>query len=605
MPGRIPDNLLEDILSRVDIVEVVSGYIPLKRAGRNFRALCPFHHEKTPSFMVSSDRQIYHCFGCQAGGNAFNFLIQYERLEFPEAVHALAKKAGVVLPESQKQDDKTTSLITQLYRINELTASFYESNLNSTAGLEAKKYLLKRGINEMTMKLFKLGHTSRSWDTLINHLRNKSINLSLLEKAGLILSKEGGGYYDRFRARIIFPIFDIKSRVLAFGARVVPGAGQDAGENASPKYINSPETPIYIKGRNLYGLNLAKDAIRENDSVVIVEGYLDFIIPYQAGLKNIVASLGTALTTEQARLIKRYTHNAVMVYDADAAGQMAVLRTLDIFIEEGMNVKIVSLPEGFDPDSFTRKNGIGNFKEKINQAASLFDYKLRVLRTRYSVKDIEAKALISFEMLLTINRFKNAILKAEYIKRLAQELDIREDALLQELNKIKEVKAYPGQDAQGPIKKALNINPTEKLLIKLMLEEEELINQIRERLEPADFQDERIARIVSLMFDLIEQGKNIEPNKLINELDDESISQIICESTLLPQVPAQNKENVVNDCIMRLKNERVRTKKLHLHEQIKTAEGLGDDKNLHRLMQEFHCLIKERQDKINEEKRVY
>jgi len=589
--GRIPENILEDILSRVDIVELISGYIPLKRAGRNFRALCPFHHEKTPSFMVSSDRQIYHCFGCQAGGNAFNFLIQYERLEFPEAVQTLAKKAGVVLPESQKQDDKTTSLITQLYKINELTASFYESNLNSTAGLEAKNYLLKRGINEMTMKLFKLGVASGSWDTLTNHLRNKSINLSLLEKAGLVLTKEGGGYYDRFRDRIIFPIFDIKSRVLAFGARVVPGAGKDAGENASPKYINSPETPIYIKGRNLYGLNLAKDAIRENDSVVIVEGYLDFIIPYQAGLENIVASLGTALTTEQARLIKRYTHNAVIVYDADAAGQMAALRTLDIFIEEGMSVKVVSLPEGFDPDSFTRKNGIGNFKEKINQAANLFDYKLRILKSRYSVKDIEAKALIAFEMLLTINRFKNAILKAEYIKRLAQELDIREDALLQELNKIKEVKAYSGLDTQGPAKKVLNINPTEKLLIKLMLEEEALINQIRERLEPADFQDERTARIVSLMFDLIEQGKNIEPNKLINYLDDESISQIICESTLLPQIPSQNRENVVNDCIMRLKNERVRTKKLHLHEQIKTAEGLGDEENLHRLMQEFHCLI--------------
>jgi len=592
--GRIPENILEDILSRIDIVELISGYIPLKRAGRNFRALCPFHHEKTPSFMVSPDRQIYHCFGCQAGGNAFNFLIQYERLEFPEAVQTLAKKAGVSLPESKKEDYKTTSLITQLYKINELTALFYESNLNSPSGLLAKKYMLKRGINEMTIKLFKLGYASRNWDALINHLRNKTINLSLLEKAGLVLAKDGGGYYDRFRDRIIFPIFDIKSRVLAFGARVVPGVGGDAGENDSPKYINSPETPIYIKGRNLYGLNLARDAIRENDYVVIVEGYLDFIMPYQAGQKNIVASLGTALTTEQARLIKRYTHNVVMVYDADDAGQMATLRTLDIFIEEGMTVKVVSLPEGFDPDSFVRKNGIGDFKEKINQAENLFDYKLRILKSRYSIKDIEAKAIISFEMLLTINRFKNAILKAEYIKRLAQELDVREDALLQELNKIKETKPYPDLDTGGSTKKALNINPTEKLLIKLMLEEEALINHISQRLTPADFQDERTARIVSLMFDLIEQGKNIEPNKLINYLNDEAASQVICESTLLPEIPVQNKENIINDCIRRLKNERLRIKKQHLHEQIKTAEGLGDEEGLNRLMQEFHCLIKER-----------
>jgi len=594
MVGRIPENILEDILSRVDIVELISGYIPLKRAGRNFRALCPFHHEKTPSFTVSPDRQIYHCFGCSKSGNAFGFLMEYERMEFPEAVETLAKKAGVSIPQSQKQDDKTASLITQLYKVNELTALFYESNLNSPAGLEAKKYLLNRGINESTMKLFKLGYASRNWDALINHLRNKTINLSLLEKAGLILAKEGGGYYDRFRDRIIFPIFDIKSRVLAFGARLLPGTSKPTGEDASPKYINSPETPIYIKGRNLYGLNLARDAIKEFDCVVIVEGYLDFIMPYQEGQRNIVASLGTALTTEQARLIKRYTHNALMVYDADDAGQMAVLRTLDIFIEEGMNVKVVSLPEGFDPDLFVRKNGIENFKEKINQAENLFDYKLKVLKSRYSIKDIEAKALISFEMLLTINRFKNAILKAEYIKRLAQELDIREDALLQELNKIKEVKPYSDLDAGGSTKKALNINPTEKLLIKLMLEEEELISHIRERLEPADFQDERTARIVSLMFDLIEQGKNIEPNKLINYFNDEATSQVICESTLLPQISSENKENVINDCIMRLKNERLRIKKQHLHEQIKTAEGLGDEEKLHRLMQEFHCLIKER-----------
>ena len=606
MSGRIPENILEDILSRVDIVEIISSYIPLKRAGRNFRALCPFHHEKTPSFMVSPDRQIYHCFGCSKSGNAFGFLMEYERMEFPEAVETLAKKVGVSLPQGQKQDYKTTSLITQLYKINELTALFYESNLNSPSGLEAKKYLLKRGINESTIKLFKLGHASRNWDALINHLRNKTINLSLLEKAGLVLSKEGGGYYDRFRDRIIFPIFDIKSRVLAFGARVLPDTSSKVtGEDTSPKYINSPETPLYIKGRNLYGLNLARDAIRENDCVVIVEGYLDFIMPYQEGQKNIVASLGTALTTEQARLIKRYTHNVVMVYDADDAGQMATLRTLDIFIEEGMTVKVVSLPEGFDPDLFVRKNGIGNFKEKINQAENLFDYKLRILRARYSTKDIEAKALISFEMLLTINRFKNAILKAEYIKRLAQELDVREDALLQELNKIKEAKAYPDLGTQGSIKKPANINPTEKLLIKLMLEEEGLISHIRERLTPEDFRDERTSRIVSLLFDLIEQGKNIEPNKLINYLNDDSISQIICESTLLPQISSENKENVINDCIQRLKNERLRIKKEHLHEQIKTAQASGEEEKLNRLMQEFHCLIKERQDKINEEERIY
>ena len=584
MTGRIPENILEDILSRVDIVEVISSSMPLKRVGRNFKAACPFHHEKTPSFMVSPDRQIYHCFGCGESGNAFKFLMRYERLEFLEAVQTLAKKAGVVLPEAHKQDAKTDSLITQLYKINELTVSFYEDNLNSEGGLWARDYLLKRGISKETVKAFKLGVAQDKWDALIAHLRAKLISLALLEKAGLILAKEGGGYYDRFRNRIIFPIFDIKSRVLGFGARV--------RDETLPKYINSPETPVYTKGRNLYGLNFARDSIRENDFVVVVEGYLDCILPYQAGLKNIVASLGTALTIEQVRLLKRYTHNAVMVYDADAAGELATLRSLDIFIEEEMNVKVVSLPKGFDPDLFVRNYGIGSFKDKIAEARNLFDYKLGVLKSRYNFKEIEGKAKISALMLETLSKLKNAVLKSEYIKRLAQDLDIREDALLQEAKKAGPVKPYADLN-ETPHKKELNINPTEQLLIKLMLEETELIERIKKVLEPADFQDERISRIVSIMFDLATQGKNIEPRLIINYLDDEDISQVVCESLFLPgDLSIQDKEKVIDDCVQRLKSKKLRLKRQHLHEQIKIAQNLGDEERLNRLIEEFHYLIK-------------
>lgn len=582
--GRIPENTLEDILNRVDIVEVISSYMPLKKAGRNFRALCPFHHEKTPSFMVSPDRQIFHCFGCAKSGNAFKFLMEYERLEFPEAVEILAKKAGVALPEAQKQDQKDISLITQLYKINELTLSFYEHNLNSPPGAQAKNYLSRRGIKEETVKLFKLGLALEKWDALINYLRAKNISLALLEKAGLILAKEGGGYYDRFRNRIIFPVFDIKSRPLGFGARVL--------DETLPKYINSPETPIYTKGKNLYGLNLAKDAIRENDYAAVVEGYLDFILPYQNGLKNIVASLGTALTSDQARLLKRHTHNIVMIYDADKAGEMATLRTLDIFIEEGMNVKVVSLPPGLDPDSFVRKGGIQSFREKITQAENLFDYKLKILKSSHNIKEAEGKAKIASGMLPTIKKFKNSILRSEYIKRLAEALNVAEHYIVEELNKIKEDKPYADLNEARP-KKAANINPTEKLLIKLMLEETEFINRIKGSLEPEDFQDERISRIVSIMFDLLEQGKDITPHKLINYLEDEDISQLICESTFLPEISGQNKEKVIDDCIRRLKSERLRHKRQRLHEEIKTAQHLGDDERLHRLMREFHHLVKQ------------
>jgi len=584
--GRISENILEDILSRVDIVEVISGYIPLKRAGRNFRATCPFHHEKTPSFMVSSDKQIYHCFGCGAGGNAFNFLMQYERLEFPEAVEMLAKKTGVILPQAQSQDDRVVSLATQLYKINELAAAFFQGILNSPIGGNAKGYLLKRGLKEDTIKVFKLGLAADKWDSLINHLRAKNISLSLLEKAGLILSKDNGGYYDRFRNRIIFPIVDIRSRVLGFGARVL--------DETLPKYLNSPETPIYTKGKNLYGFNLAKDAIRENDLVVIVEGYLDFILPYQEGFHNILASLGTALTLEQARFIKRYTNNVVMVYDPDKAGELATLRTLDIFIEEGMSVKVVSLPEGLDPDLFVRKNGIDKFKAGILAAEGLFDYKLKVLKKRHNSKDIEGKAKISSEMLFTIAKFKNEILRSEYLKRLADELDLREESLWQELAKVKEGRSVSVSNQHAVKHVPLNINPTEKLLIKLMLEEADLMNRVKEDLEPADFSDERVSRIVSILFGLIDQGVRIEPNKIINHIEGDEALRVICETTFMPEISDTDKEKIVDDCIKRLKAERVKLKRQELHDQIKVAQGLGDEEKLSRLMQQFHDLIKKR-----------
>ena len=339
--GRIPENILDDILGRVNIVELISGYIPLKRAGRNFKANCPFHHEKTPSFMVSPDRQIYHCFGCGESGNAFKFLMLQERMAFPEAVEALAKKTGVILPEARKIDQGVSNLTAQLYRINELAAQFYQNKLDAPEGLSARDYLAKRGLDRDCIKAFNLGFAPEKWDGLLSYLRVKNITLAHLEKAGLVLAKDGGGYYDRFRNRIIFTIFDIKSRPIGFGARALPGQGEAGKGGSLPKYINSPETPVYVKGRNLYGLNLSKDAIRESDTAVIVEGYLDFLMPFQQGLKNIVASLGTALTLEQVRLLKRYASKAVMIYDPDAAGELATLRSLDIFLEEEMEVRLL------------------------------------------------------------------------------------------------------------------------------------------------------------------------------------------------------------------------------------------------------------------------
>jgi len=585
MSARIPESLLEDILGRVDIVEIISGYIPLKKAGRNFRANCPFHHEKTPSFMVSPERQIYHCFGCGESGNAFRFLMRHERMEFPEAVEVLAKKIGLILPEQNKPEiARQASLNTQLYKINELSLNFYENNLNAPGALAFRDYLLHRGIKLATIKEFHLGLAGSHWEGLINYLRSKNISLSLMEKAGLILAKDAGGYYDRFRNRIIFPIFDIRSRVIGFGARVL--------DKTLPKYINSPETPVYIKGRNLFGLNLSKDHIRENDFAIIVEGYLDFMIPYQEGLKNIVASQGTALTLEQIRLLKRYTHNVVMIYDGDTAGEIATLRSLDMLIEEGMNVRVVPLPKGMDPDALVRKDGVNSLRGKIQNAKSLFDYKLEVLKQRYNIMDAHGKSKIASEMLSTINKFDNAILRGEYIKRLAEEIKIDEHYILEELNKLKPNAALCSEEGLGVKRSVSEINPAEKLLIKFMLEEKELIERIMQELSPADFADLRTAKIVSLMHDLFTQGKNIEPSILMNYFSEDDASQLVCESMFMPELLGEEREKAVNDCIMRIKVQRLKSQREHLHIQIKSAQSLGDEQKLNSLIKEFHNLIK-------------
>jgi DNA primase len=397
------------------------------------------------------------------------------------------------------------------------------------------------------------------------------------------VGRDGGGYYDRFRNRIVFPIFDIKGRVLGFGARVL--------DNSLPKYINSPETKVYTKGRNLYGLNLAKDSIRDDDFVGIVEGYMDFILPYQEGVKSIVASQGTALTVEQVRLLKRYTNNVVVIYDADNAGELATLRSLDIFVEEEVNVKVVSLPKSFDPDTFVRKNGVDSFRDKIKNSVSLFDYKLSLLKSRYDIREIANKAKVSSLMFETINKFKNAILKAEYLRKLSFELGVNENALLEEAKRVNKNKA--SAVVQPIIKRQpLSVSPTEKLLMSLMLEENSLINRIKDNFDPQDFKDERVSKVVSVMFKLIEQGVEVRPQNLMNYLEDD-ISILISQSDFLPEgMSLEHKERMVDDCLKRLKNDKAKIKREKLHEEIKVAQHSGDEEKLNKLIEEFHSLIK-------------
>lgn len=531
------------------------------------------HSYTTPNFVVGN---------CGKGGNAFSFLMEYERMEFPEAVSTLARKAGIELPQDSSSE-KSTGLVSNLYKINGLARNFYRNILNSSAGAGAMEYLNRRGINKETVRLFMLGLSPDKWDSLFNSLRGKNISLTLLEKSGLFCSREGGGYYDRFRKRLIFPILDIKDRVVAFGARVLT-------EEEEAKYINSPESPIYVKGRHLYGLNLTRDEIRQKDRAVVVEGYFDCITAFQGGIKNVVASLGTSLTSEQIRLLKRYTHNVVMVYDSDRAGQDATMRSLDLFIQESMSVRVAALPPDCDPDSFLRKFGDEPFRDLLGSAKELFDYKLEILASRFDATKPEGKTRIVQEMLVSLSNFKDAVLQSEYARRLAQRLDVSEEALVIELRKIKDRNAYKAPEFIRET--SLKVNPTERLLINLILRETELVSRLREKLCPADFQDARIARVFALICDLSSQGKVVRPSSLIGYLNDRELTNLISELTAEEELPLESAEEVFNDCITRIKKQRLNSRCQALQKQIKAAQQHGDHQQVNRLIAELRDLLR-------------
>lgn len=588
----IPENTIDEILNRIDIVELISGCIPLKRQGRSYKALCPFHHEKTASFVVSPERQIFHCFGCSAGGNAIGFLMQYERLEFPEAVEALAKRCGVTIPKASfnQQIQGENAL---LYKINEAAAGFYFNHLRSREGEGALRYLEQRGILKEAIQKFKIGLAPQGWDALFTYLRNKNFSLGAIEKAGLIIPKAGGGYYDRFRGRIIIPVIDAKERVVAFGARALPASNSAKGDEGSAKYINSPETQIYTKGKVLFGLNVSAEAIRLNDQAVIVEGYFDLISAYQAGIKNIVAPCGTALTVEQIRLLKRYSHNAVMVYDADNAGQMACLRSLGPLIEEDVEAKVARLPEGYDPDSYVRRYGQEKFRQALAQAKDIFDYKLEALKARYNPAVLSDKAKIASEMLSLLVKFNNQILKSAYLKKLAEDLKVDEGSLLIELKRIKgRPNVIAGAHPPSYAAPLLHSFATERLLVKLMLEESETIGHLRGRIAPSDFKDSSLGRIVSRLFDLFGEGKKIDARTLVHNCSDTAMSKIICELTACEGPKITDRAKLVNDCINRLKEDMRRLKQQEISEQIKLAQVNKNENRLRELLAEFQSLSK-------------
>lgn len=432
MPGYIPEHIISDISDSIDIVSVIGDYVPLKRVGRNYVGLCPFHSEKTPSFTVSPDKQMWYCFGCGEGGDVYTFLMKHLNLTFPEAVSQLAEAAGITLPEEEAKDPQEAarqSLRQRLFEINRLAARWYYANLRNLPEAEpAREYLRQRGLSEKIQSYFGLGYAPDGWDGLLKHLTRQGYKEEDIAQAGLILKrKDNSGYYDRFRGRIMFPILDHQGRVMAFGGRVV-GDGE-------PKYLNSPETPVFHKGRSVYGLNWAAGSIRRKNRVIVVEGYMDVISAHRFGVTNAVASLGTAFTSDQGRLLMRYSENISIAYDADTAGAKATLRGLNILQSLGARVRVAQLPQGMDPDDYLRRHGQAAFEQLVGkQSLSLMEYKLEHALTEYDSGTIEGKAAIVRSLLPDLAGLKSAVEREEYMRLIASRLDLSEEAVFAEFN---------------------------------------------------------------------------------------------------------------------------------------------------------------------------
>ena len=439
---------IEEIKNRLDIVEVVGSYIKLQKAGANLRAVCPFHSEKKPSLFISPARQIWHCFGCNSGGDIFKFVMQIEGVEFGDALRILAQRAGVELKKYSSEDAGLRTERNKLYEICELTCRFFEKQLEaSTTGKEAKHYLLKRGIKAESIEKWRLGYAPDVWQGLSDFLEARGYQKSEIERAGLGLTSEKGSFYDRFRGRIIFPVFDLNSQVIGFGGRVFKE--KDEGEVA--KYVNTPQTLLYDKSRTLYGLDKAKVEIRKKDVCIMVEGYVDAIMAFQSGTENVVATSGTALTTPQLKILKRYSNNLLTAFDMDVAGDSATKRGIELAQAQGFNIKVVTMTRGKDPADIVQESP-ENWHSMIQASKSILQFYFESAFSRFDSKTPEGKRDISKALLPVLKIIPNAIERAHWVQELARRLQVKEEIVEEELKNISGVPlATPFLETDTPI----------------------------------------------------------------------------------------------------------------------------------------------------------
>jgi DNA primase len=479
---RFPRGFADDVKNQADIVRVVSDYVTLKKRGSNYIARCPFHSEKTPSFSVSATKSLYKCFGCGAGGSIFDFIMRIEGCGFPEAVRIVAEKSGIPIPVVEETEDfkKVQHDREIVLQLNEWAAEFFAHHLNeATEGARAREYFEARGLTEETQKLFRLGYAPDSWDALLGYMHEKGVSDDDINLSGLTVVKETGGFYDRFRGRVMFPIVDSQGKVIAFGGRVM-GEGE-------PKYLNSPETVVYTKGRNLYGLAMAKNDIRHRGFAILVEGYLDCIIPFQAGVGNVVASLGTALTDNQVRLLRRYMDQPQIVvnFDPDSAGQAATMRSIEMLLAEGFKVNILRMPTDEDPDEYVRAHGIDQFRALLKTTQPYIEYIIDMAVADHDTAKPAGKVEAINAILPHLARMRDKVARADYAGQIADRLKVDSRVIREELRRV----ATDRKHSLDPkhLRAIEDVTIAERQLLELMLASDEVRRAMIANLTAPDY----------------------------------------------------------------------------------------------------------------------
>lgn len=572
---RYSEELIEEIKNSNDIVDVISQYVNLKRSGRNFFGLCPFHKEKSPSFSVSPDKQIFHCFGCGAGGNVIHFISKIENADFKEAIGILANRAGIELPTlNNYEDNKTALLKSKVYEINQIAAEFYHQNLYKPTSKIGQEYIKKRKLDNRTLKSFLIGY-SGNFDELYRILKQKGFTEEEILASSLVNKTDDGKYIDRFRKRVMFPIQDTRNKVIAFGGRVT--------DDSKPKYINSPENIVYSKGRHLFGLNVAKRGELKN--IIIVEGYMDAISLYQRGITNVVASLGTALTEAQGRLLRRYSERVTIGYDSDGAGQAATLRGLEILQNIGCDVRILQISGAKDPDEYVIKYGPERFLKCVEQAISLVEFKVKMLKQSLNLDNINDKIKFLNQIAKILSNVTNSIERELYVEKIANEYNVSKEAIYGEVNKLIYAKNTGEKTLEKPIvkkeikkeKQEIDSSTTkrENLIIYLLINyPQESYKKIKSVISENNMKLEENQKILKKMYEEIEKGNiNID---ILNYFEEQNIIDHI-SGIMSYDFEISDLNKCIEDVVNTYEKDKLINRRQEILDIIKNGQGFSEE----------------------------